>query len=180
MGPGDLLPTEPEGPLPHCHAEKTTKGSSGVQEGGALVSDVCVTPARRRLQVRSLEKQAHHQECRSPFIKPALLRGVSLTGVGGNSIAEGELTLQAPTRPPRNVGEATRADPDCKPPEVRIVTHTLKYLKNLTRTSHESDSDGKQSACNAREPGRIARSGRSPGEANGNPTLGFLPGESLG
>ena len=30
-------------------------------------------------------------------------------------------------------------------------------------------SDGKQSACNARDQGSIPGSGRSPGEENGNP-----------
>ena len=30
-------------------------------------------------------------------------------------------------------------------------------------------SDGKESACNARDPGCIPGSGRSPGEGNGNP-----------
>ena len=30
-------------------------------------------------------------------------------------------------------------------------------------------SDGKKSACNARDPGSIPRSGRSPGEGNGYP-----------
>ena len=30
-------------------------------------------------------------------------------------------------------------------------------------------SDGKASACNAGDPGSILRSGRSPGEGNGNP-----------
>ena len=30
-------------------------------------------------------------------------------------------------------------------------------------------SDGKESACNARDVGSIPRSGRSPGEGNGNP-----------
>lgn len=61
----------------------------------------CMTPARRRLQVQPLEKLAYHQGCRSAFIKPAPPRGVGLTGVGGNSITEGELRLQAPTCPPR-------------------------------------------------------------------------------
>ena len=65
-----------------------------------------------------------------------------MTGGGGNSIAEGELRPQAPTRPPRNVG-ATRADPAYKAPEMRIVVYTLKCLKNLTRTSNEGGSDGK-------------------------------------
>ena len=30
-------------------------------------------------------------------------------------------------------------------------------------------SDGKESACNAGDPGSIPRSGRSPGKGNGNP-----------
>ena len=30
-------------------------------------------------------------------------------------------------------------------------------------------SDSKESACNAEDPGSIPRSGRSPGEGNGNP-----------
>ena len=30
-------------------------------------------------------------------------------------------------------------------------------------------SDGKESACNAGDPGSIPGSGRSPGEGNGNP-----------
>ena len=32
-----------------------------------------------------------------------------------------------------------------------------------------SGSDGKESACNAGDPGSIPGSGRSPGEGNGNP-----------
>ena len=31
------------------------------------------------------------------------------------------------------------------------------------------DSDGKESACSAGDPGSIPGSGRSPGEGNGNP-----------
>ena len=38
--------------------------------------------------------------------------------------------------------------------------------------------DGKASACNARDPGSISGSGRSPGEGDGNPLQLFLPGES--
>ena len=38
-------------------------------------------------------------------------------------------------------------------------------------------SDGKQSACNAGDPGLIPGSGRSSGEGNGNP---LLPGKSHG
>ena len=42
-------------------------------------------------------------------------------------------------------------------------------------------SDGEESACNARDPGSISGSGRSPGEGNGYPlTPVFLPGESHG
>ena len=40
-------------------------------------------------------------------------------------------------------------------------------------------SDGRESACNAGDSGLIPRSGRSPGEGNGNP-LQFLPRKSHG
>ena len=43
-----------------------------------------------------------------------------------------------------------------------------------------SSSDGKESVCNAGDPGLIPDSGRSPGEGNGNPLPVFLPGESHG
>ena len=38
-------------------------------------------------------------------------------------------------------------------------------------------SDGKESACNAEDPGLILGSGRSPGEGNGYPLRLFLPGQ---
>ena len=41
-----------------------------------------------------------------------------------------------------------------------------------------SGSDGKESACNTRDPGSIPGSGRSLVEGNGNPLQ--LPGESHG
>ncbi len=41
-------------------------------------------------------------------------------------------------------------------------TFVVKELGN-------GDSDGKESACNAGDPGSIPGSGRSPGEGNGNP-----------
>ena len=44
-----------------------------------------------------------------------------------------------------------------------------------------SGSDGKESACNARDPHSIPGLGRSPGEGKGNPLqLVFLPGEFHG
>ena len=45
------------------------------------------------------------------------------------------------------------------------------------KTGFPAGSDGKESACNAGDPGSIPRSERSPGEGNGNP---FLPGKSHG
>ena len=39
-------------------------------------------------------------------------------------------------------------------------------------------SDGKESACNAGDPGSILGSGRPPGEGNWQPTPVFLPGKS--
>ena len=53
-----------------------------------------------------------------------------------------------------------------------------KNLKQLASTGYNQvvngksfpgGSDGKESACNAGDPGSIPRSGRSPGEGNGNP-----------
>ena len=41
-------------------------------------------------------------------------------------------------------------------------------------------SDGKQSACNAGDPGLIPGSGRSPGEKEWTPTPVYLPGKSHG
>ena len=41
-------------------------------------------------------------------------------------------------------------------------------------------SDGKESACNAGDPGSIPELERSLGEGNGQPTPAFLPGESYG
>ena len=35
--------------------------------------------------------------------------------------------------------------------------------------SFPGGSDGKESACNARDPGSIPGAGKSPGEGNGNP-----------
>ena len=41
-------------------------------------------------------------------------------------------------------------------------------------------SVGKESACNAGDPGSIPGLGRSSGEGNGNPLQYFLPGKSHG
>ena len=54
----------------------------------------------------------------------------------------------------------------------------LKYMTWLTspftqKVMCPGGSDGKASACNARDPGSIPGSGRSPGEGNGNPLQYF-------
>ena len=41
-------------------------------------------------------------------------------------------------------------------------------------------SDGKESTCNAGDPGSVPRLGKSPGEGNDLPTPVFLPGEFHG
>ena len=41
-------------------------------------------------------------------------------------------------------------------------------------------SDSQESACNARDPGLMPGSGRSPGEMKWQPTLVFLPGKLYG
>ena len=48
----------------------------------------------------------------------------------------------------------------------------FKYLEGFP-----GSSDGKESACNAGDPGLIPGLGRSPGEKNSNPLPVFLPGE---
>ena len=40
---------------------------------------------------------------------------------------------------------------------------------SFSQSGFPSDSNGKESACNAEDPGSIPRSGRSPGEENGYP-----------
>ena len=42
------------------------------------------------------------------------------------------------------------------------------------------DLDGKESACNAGDPGSFRGSGRPPGEGNGYPLQYFLPGKLCG
>ena len=50
------------------------------------------------------------------------------------------------------------------------------WLLNIFIGGFPGSSDGKESACNAGDPG----SGRSPGEENWQPTPVFLPGEFHG
>ena len=47
------------------------------------------------------------------------------------------------------------------------------------RMGFPGGSDGKESVCNAGDPGSIPESGRCPGGGHGNPLV-FLPGESHG
>ena len=46
----------------------------------------------------------------------------------------------------------------------------MEYVQNFP-----GDSDGKESACNAQDPGSISGSERSPGEENGNPLAWRIP-----
>ena len=59
-----------------------------------------------------------------------------------------------------------------------VYTHTKKYYSVIKKEGNPAicnnicfpgGSDGKASAYNARDPGSIPGSGRSPGERNGNP-----------
>ena len=46
----------------------------------------------------------------------------------------------------------------------------MSYFDLLSSTiAYSGSSDGKESACSAGDPGLILRSGRYPGEGNGNP-----------
>ena len=47
--------------------------------------------------------------------------------------------------------------------------HFLNFMNKHTFIDFPGGSDGKASAYNARDLGSIPRSGRSPGERNGNP-----------
>ena len=51
--------------------------------------------------------------------------------------------------------------------------------KNYKITKFPGGSDGKESACNAGNPGLISESGRFPEEGNGNPTQYFSPGNVM-
>ena len=57
-----------------------------------------------------------------------------------------------------------------------VTTHLIKYLilpdilkMQRTGKGFPGGSDGKVSACNARDLGSVPESGRSPGEGNGKP-----------
>ena len=56
----------------------------------------------------------------------------------------------------------------------------LKYGKWGEIWVFPGGSDGKESACNAGDPGSIPGPGRSPGKGLWQPTPVFLPGESHG
>ena len=49
----------------------------------------------------------------------------------------------------------------------RQILYDITYIWNLR--DFTCDSDGKESDCNAGDPGLIPGLGRSPGEGNGNP-----------
>ena len=52
---------------------------------------------------------------------------------------------------------------------MNLDVESKKYYKLIYTPGFPSDSDGKESACNARDPGSIPGLGRSSGEGNGNP-----------
>ena len=62
------------------------------------------------------------------------------------------------------------------PPSVRNETG----LGRITNLHIPDGSDGKESACSAREPCSIPGSGRSPGEGNGNPLQYSCLGNPMG
>ena len=49
------------------------------------------------------------------------------------------------------------------------MTEEVVWLSGIRERGSPGGSDGKESACNAGDPGLIPGSGRSPGEGNGNP-----------
>ena len=55
-------------------------------------------------------------------------------------------------------------------PGSSICFHSNTFKKHwLIQRGFPGDSGGKESACDARDPGSIPGSGKSPGEGNGNP-----------
>ena len=54
-------------------------------------------------------------------------------------------------------------------PEVAPERERQKKPLVMNNKDFPGGSDGKESACNAGDPGSISRLGRSPGEGNGNP-----------
>ena len=58
------------------------------------------------------------------------------------------------------------------------LSSQFKDRKLHTRQGFPDGSEGKESASNVGDLGSIPGLERSPGEGHGNPTPGFLPGES--
>ena len=52
---------------------------------------------------------------------------------------------------------------------ILMLFHSANNIYLLPILGFPSGSDDKEPACNAGDPGAISRSGRSPGEGNGNP-----------
>ena len=64
-----------------------------------------------------------------------------------------------------------------------FLIYTVREMRFLSLFLHfgfPHSSVGKESACNAGDPGSIPGLGRSPGEGKGYSTPVFLPGESHG
>ena len=49
------------------------------------------------------------------------------------------------------------------------MQHKLYHTHLIDKKGFPGSSDGKESACNAGDPGLITGLGKSPGEGNGNP-----------
>ena len=58
--------------------------------------------------------------------------------------------------------------------DLERVSHIHCVLITNILMGFPGGSDGKESACNAEDPGLIPESGRSAGEGNGNPAPVFL------
>ena len=59
--------------------------------------------------------------------------------------------------------------PELTAPLLFFGNKILKFTRFLLKLTLLCSLDGKESACNAGDPGPIAGSGRFPGEVNGNP-----------
>ena len=70
-------------------------------------------------------------------------------------------------------GSSPSRDPTC------ISYISCNAGRFFTTWGFPDGSDGKESACNARDPGSISGSGRCPGEGNGNPPQYFCLENSM-
>ena len=84
-------------------------------------------------------------------------------GWAGVSAGEGELVTGSQNVLGAGLGALTQAVP------LTCTCEATEALRVCIRGASLGGSDGKESACNAGDPGSVSRSGRSSGKGYGNP-----------